>query len=110
MRFMLAVSLFSIPVLLMPAAAHAEGDPAAGKKKSMSCAACHGANGMAVLPNAGNLAGQPVQYLKKALHDFKTGARKQENMSVVAQALSDQDIEDLAAYYAAFQVTVTPPK
>jgi cytochrome c553 len=107
-RLILAVSLIS--TTLFVSAAQAGGDPAAGKKKSMSCAACHGANGIAVLPNAGNLAGQPVQYLKKALHDFKTGARKQENMSVVAQALSDQDIEDLAAYYAAFQVTVTPPK
>lgn len=108
MRLMLAASLISTMMLMSPA--QAGGDPAAGKKKSMSCAACHGANGIAVLPNAGNLAGQPVQYLKKALHDFKTGARKQENMSVVAQALSDQDIENLAAYYAAFQVTVTPPK
>lgn len=105
---MLTASLFAIAAFAT--SAQAEGDPAAGKKKSMSCAACHGANGMAVLPNAGNLAGQPIQYLKKALHDFKTGARKQENMTVVAQSLSDQDIEDLAAYYAAFQVTVTPPK
>ncbi len=108
MRLMLSVSLIST-ALLIPAA-HAGGDVAAGKRKSMSCAACHGANGIAVLPNAGNLAGQPIQYLKKALHDFKSGARKQENMSVVAPSLSDQDIEDLAAYYAAFQVTVTPPK
>lgn len=108
MRFMLAISLIST-VLFTPAA-QAGGDVTAGKKKSQMCHACHGANGMAVLPNAGNLAGQPVQYLKKALHDFKTGARKQGNMTVVAQSLSDQDIEDLAAYYAAFQLTVTPPK
>ena len=107
MRLFIAAALAAT---LGSATALAGGDPTAGKKKSMSCAACHGANGMAVLPNAGNLAGQPVQYLKKALHDFKTGARKQENMTVVAQSLSDQDIEDLAAYYAAFQITVTPPK
>lgn len=97
-------------LLFVATAAHAAGDAAAGKKKSMMCHACHGANGMSALPNAPHLAGQPEIYLLKALHDFKKGERKQENMTVVASQLSDQDIADLAAYYASFKVTVQPEK
>lgn len=109
MRLSLVLSMTLISVS-MSGTALAAGDAAAGKKKSMSCAACHGNNGMAVIPNAPNLAGQSVIYLKKALHDFKTGVRKNENMSVVIGQLTDQDMDDLAAYYASFQVTVTPAK
>ena len=90
--------------------AYAAGNAADGKKKSQMCHACHGANGIAVLPNAANIAGQTEMYFTKALHDFKKGERKQENMTVVAQQLSDQDIADLAAYYASFKITVEMPK
>ena len=55
------------------------------------------------------LAGQEEVYLVKALKDFKTGERKNEMMSVLAPALSDQDIDDLAAYYASIPVTVGKP-
>ncbi len=48
-------------------------------------------------------------YLVKALKDFKTGERKNEMMSVLAPDLSDQDIDDLAAYYSSIPVTVGPP-
>lgn len=90
--------------------AHAAGKTEDGKKKAQMCHTCHGVNGIAVLPNAANLAGQTEIYLAKALHDFKKGERKQENMTVVAQQLSDQDIADLAAYYASFKITVDVPK
>lgn len=88
----------------------AAGNATDGKKKAQMCHSCHGPNGMAVLPNAANLAGQTEMYLKKALHDFKSGARKQENMTVVVEQLSDQDIADLAAFYSAIKITVENPK
>ena len=60
---------------------------------------------------APNLAGQSAVYLVKALKDYRSGARKNDMMSLVAPALKDTDIDDLAAYYSAIEVTVgAPPK
>jgi cytochrome c553 len=84
-------------------------DVAAGRAKAAQCAACHGMNGMATLPEAPNLAGQNEIYLAKALHDFKSGDRKNEMMSLMAAALSETDIENLAAYYQSIQITVKEP-
>lgn len=89
------------------AAAHA-ADLAAGKAKAVQCAACHGAKGVASLPEAPNLAGQNPIYLVKALHDFKSGARKDEMMTMMAAALSDEDIENLAAYYESLGANASP--
>lgn len=83
----------------LPLSAAQAADVAAGKAKSVQCAACHGAKGMATLPEAPNLAGQNAIYLVKALNDFKSGARKNEMMSLMAAGLSDADIENLAAFY-----------
>lgn len=87
-----------IGVLVMPAAWSA--DLAAGKTKAVQCATCHGMNGIATLPEAPNLAGQNAIYLAKALRDFKSGARKDEMMSLMVASLSDSDIENLAEFYA----------
>ena len=76
------------------------GDPAAGQTKSMPCAACHGANGVSVMPNYPNLAGQKEQYLGKQLQDFKAGRRTDPTMTAMVAALSDADMQDLAAYFA----------
>lgn len=94
--------------LLAVSPAHA-GDAAAGREKAQMCQACHGLDGMAKTPDSPNLAGQNEYYLKKALKDFKKGIRQSEQMSVVAPALEDADIDDLAAYYASIKITVTPP-
>lgn len=106
----LASVIIAATAVLSLEPAHAAGNAADGKKKASMCHACHGANGIAVLPNAANIAGQTEMYLAKALHDFKKGERKQDNMTVVAQQLSDQDIADLAAYYSSFKITVEMPK
>jgi cytochrome c553 len=58
---------------------------------------------------APSLAGQSAVYLTKALNDYRSGARKNDMMSLVAPTLKEQDVEDLAAYYSAIEVTVTPP-
>ena len=76
------------------------GDMAAGKKKALQCQTCHGMDGLSKLPEAPNLAGQVEVYLVKALGDYKSGERKNDMMSVVAPALSEVDIADLAAFYA----------
>jgi cytochrome c553 len=87
----------------------AGGDIAAGRQKALMCQTCHGLDGRAKIPEAPNLAGQSATYLTKALNDYRSGARKNDMMSLVAPMLKDKDVEDLAAYYSAIEVTVSPP-
>ena len=91
------VMLAGLCTASMPTATAADAN--AGKTRAAQCAACHGPDGIAVLPEAPNLAGQVEGYLVKSLKDFRSGARKQEQMSVMAKTLSDRDIENLAAWY-----------
>lgn len=80
------------------------GDPAAGQKKSLPCQACHGVDGdKTVDPQYPRIAGQYADYLAKALRDYQTGARKNAIMAGFAGTLSEQDIADLAAFYASQQ-------
>ena len=100
---------FLAPAILLLAgsggASHA-GDVKAGRTKAMMCQACHGLDGLAKTPDAPNIAGQTEPYLIVQLQAFKTGVRKNDAMSVVTPPLSDADIEDLAAYYAAIEIAV----
>jgi len=79
------------------------GDVAAGKAKAATCAACHGAEGVSAVPMYPNLAGQKEAYIAKQLKDFKAGTRKDPVMSAMAMPLSDEDIANLAAYYASLK-------
>lgn len=83
--------------------AMAAGDIAAGKVKAAVCAACHGANGISANPLWPNLRGQKDQYIIKQLKAFKDGTRKDPLMSPQAAQLSDQDIENLAAYWSSLK-------
>jgi cytochrome c553 len=77
------------------------GDADAGQEKSQSCQACHGESGVAVDANLyPDIAGQYPSYIEKALQDYRDGKRVNPLMSGFAANLSDQDIEDLAAWYA----------
>ncbi|MBT2144323.1 MULTISPECIES: c-type cytochrome [unclassified Rhodanobacter] len=77
------------------------GDAQAGAGKAAVCAACHGAQGVAIAPNFPNLAGQSATYLYVQLKEFHDGQRSDPVMSGQAAALSDADMRDLASYYAA---------
>jgi len=85
---------------ILPGILLAKGDPASGKEKSAVCQACHGVDGKSIAPNYPNLAGQHESYLVKALADYRAGRRTNPIMAPMAANLSDQDIEDLAAWYA----------
>ncbi len=76
------------------------GDIQAGKAKAATCMACHGANGISQIPDYPNLAGQKQAYLAAQLKAFRDGQRKNMIMGPMAQGLSDEDIANLAAYYA----------
>lgn len=84
----------------------AEGDPEAGKNKSATCTACHGVDGNSVNGEWPKLAGQHAEYLDRQLHLFKSGGRQNPIMLGMVAALSDEDMADLAAYYA--ENTVKP--
>jgi len=88
-------------LLLVVNTVSAAGDAAAGKEKSALCAACHGADGNSPNPMWPSLAGQHTEYAVEQLHAFKDGTRENPQMTPMAMPLSDQDIEDLAAYFAA---------
>ncbi|MBA2410499.1 MAG: cytochrome c [Gammaproteobacteria bacterium] len=92
--------LLALSVTLFFNVAHAEGDPAAGKKTAQQCASCHGPDGNSTSPTYPKLAGQHEDYLTQALHDYKSGARENSTMAGMAGPLSEQDIEDLAAYFS----------
>jgi cytochrome c553 len=70
------------------------------------CQACHGMDGLSKVPDAPNIAAQLESYIVAQLQAFKSGARKNDAMSMVAPALSDTDIEDLAAYFSAIEINV----
>lgn len=96
----------SIGALAWPCGGAGAGDVAAGRAKAVMCQACHGMDGLAKTPDAPNIAGQVEPYLVAQLQAFKSGTRKNEAMSVVAPDLTDADIDNLAAYYAAIEITV----
>lgn len=76
-----------------------DGDLEAGKAKSTTCAACHGAEGISMTPLWPNLAGQNAKYVAEQLKNFKEGRRVNALMSSQAMMLSDEDMRDLAVYY-----------
>ena len=83
----------------------AAGNPEVGQQKAAACMGCHGADGNSMaLPAPAEpwpkLAGQVPEYIVKQLHDFKAGRRGNAQMSPQAQAVSEADIPDIAAYFA----------
>lgn len=95
--------------LILATPALGQGDPQAGRSAAGACAACHGRDGIAMAPDAPNLAGQPEGYLAAQLLAYQSGARAHEQMSLIAEPLTAQEIADLSAYYAAIEVTATMP-
>lgn len=77
-----------------------KGDATAGQAKAAVCGACHGPDGNSPAPNFPKLAGQGERYLTKQLHDIKDGKRTVLEMTGLLTTLSDQDLADLAAYFA----------
>ncbi|WP_158965335.1 cytochrome c [Paraglaciecola sp. L3A3] len=101
------ISLLICLLLSFSASSFAQGDAEKGKAKSVACGACHGADGNSAISMNPKLAGQHVSYLVKQLNEFKlasqTGGKEGRNNAVMngmAAALSEQDIQDIAAYFS----------
>jgi cytochrome c553 len=96
--------IFSLSLCLASVHALADGDYNAGKIKADTCTGCHGiVNYQNTYPtyHVPRIGGQNKEYVAIALHAFKSGERKHKTMNLQAEALSDQDIEDIAVYLAA---------
>ena len=96
----LALALMTSPIVTF-AAGEAVGDAAAGKAKAAACVACHNADGNSTNPEWPKLSGQNAKYTVKQLVDLKAQTtRKNAVMAPMAGALGEQDMADIAAYYA----------
>jgi len=89
-----------VSVLVLTSTSALAGDVAAGKAKAAMCASCHGPTGISMSPLWPNLAGQKEQYLIKQIKAFRDGTRQDPMMAPMVAALSDEDIDNLAAYFA----------
>ena len=95
------IKAFFLSVLLVlgvSVAGHA-ADIEAGRERAKACNTCHGSDGMAVMPLVPHLAGQNALYMAHQLRAYRDGKRQHEVMSVVVKDLSDNDIDNLAAFY-----------
>ena len=86
----------------------AAADAGAGRQKAAACAVCHGPLGLSQAPDAPNLAGQPALYVAAQLRAYRSGVRKHEVMAVMAKPLSDDDIDNLAAWFSSLKISVQP--
>lgn len=94
-------AIVSTVALLALSGTSSAGDIERGRALSASCTACHGADGNSAIPANPKLAGQYDSYIEFALKSYRDGTRQNAIMASFAANLSDQDIADLAAYFAA---------
>ena len=99
-----------VTVALLLGGAAAAQDVEAGRQVAGMCRTCHGLDGVARIPVAPNIGGEPAEYLAEQLQAFRAGERVHEMMSVVAAGLSDGQIADVAAWYAAHGATAALPE
>lgn len=102
-------AVFAAGLVFLAGAGTAQ-DLDAGRQVAGMCRTCHGLDGVARIPVAPNIGGEPADYLAEQLRAFREGERVHEMMSVVARGLGDQQIADVAAWYAAHEATAALPE
>ena len=106
-----SVAVATLIAAAFAASAASAADPAAGKKVAQgTCAVCHGLDGIAKNPDAPHLAAENVEYLLRQLKAFKTGERKHEQMSIIAQGMSDEQMADVSAWYSQIKIKAEMPQ
>ena len=107
----LRIARLAALALAVVACGASAGDAERGKELSAVCATCHGISGAkSVTPDTPMLAGQSGSYLARTLKDYRSGARQNLIMTSFVKDLSNQDIEDLAAWYAEQKPVLHTPK
>lgn len=107
---LLTVGLGGVILAGPVAAQDLQGDPEAGRQVAGMCRTCHGLDGLAQVPIAPSIGGEREAYLASQLLAFKSGEREHEMMTVVAQSLSEQQIADVAAWFASQTVHPVLPE
>lgn len=103
-------AVWALAVIWLAPTSALAGDPQAGKVKARACIPCHGKDGLSKRPDAPNIAGQNPFYMDLQLKKYRSGERRNPVMNVVADGLSDEEIANLVAYYAAIKITVEIPE
>lgn len=88
----------------------AAADPESGRVLARQCSVCHGKTGIANDPEVPHLAGQSAFYLEKSLKDYRSGTRMDRRMSLLAKDLDDEQIRNLAAWYASITIEARIPE
>jgi cytochrome c553 len=101
---MAACILVALTLVVFSQVPATAGDKVAGRQKAQVCQACHGLDGLGKVPGAPHLAGQDEVYFIKAMNDYRTGARKNEMMSVAVGQVTPADYADLAAFYGSLEL------
>lgn len=102
--------LLAVAVGCATQTAIAAGDVAAGKKKAVACAACHGQDGNSMMPAFPKLAGLGEKYIYKQLKDVQSGSRNILEMTGILNPYKDQDLQDIAAFYASQSMQLSGAK
>jgi cytochrome c553 len=105
-RQFISHAISAVALLALGAFPAKAADNAAIKEKAAACAGCHGENGISQTENIPSLAGQPDQFLQWQLVFFRAGSRKNDQMQPIAEEITNEDIRNFGAYFAA----LTPPK
>ncbi len=104
MRFFRLLTLLSVAAPTLVFAQNTTAIAAGKAKAFAACNMCHGEIGMSNLPNAPHLAGQPEMYLTEQLKAMRSGKRLSETMGFIAKPLTDDEIANLAAWYASIEI------
>ena len=104
--YSLLLAVATAVLFFNPAVSQAEGDIEAGKAKSTTCVACHGNDGNSPVDQFPKIAGQVPGYIVTQLQAYKSGERENAIMLGIVGVLSEQDMEDLDAYYASQTATI----
>ena len=103
------LALAALVSISMVATVHGSSSISAGKEKSAVCQSCHGETGNSIGPDFPSLAEQQTSYIIKQLQDFQSGKRKNDTMQPMAASLNEQDMKDIAAYFASQKITPGTP-
>lgn len=110
MKTLIVTGCAIMAIYCFTATAGEAADAKNGRKLARKCSVCHGKIGLGGGdPEVPNLAGQPALYLEKSLKDYRSGARKDRRMTLLAKNLSDTEIKDIAAWFSSIVITAAAP-
>ena len=110
-KFLSSATFLSLALASLVSTQAIAGNLAAGKVRAeAACQTCHGMDGLGTIAGVPNLSGQQVDYIIKQLKAFRSSQRQHPQMSIIAQMLSDADIENVSKWYASIKISIELPE